>query len=240
MFTKRVGPAAMNNRINSVLRLAEEYWEGQYCELAAGYGSHERYGYTEAVPVLVTTLDRRREHGPPARSGSASAAPPGRPSPAPWTRPGQDCREMRRSALAATKPRFSAGADDPPLFVATDVHLTLVLAAGEGAGGEVFDQALIVRAQALEDGDEGAERGGGDHVRGVFLGLQEDGHDDAGDLRGAVAVRRSARPLLLTLPGVRNAAALGVPDEEHGEAVQIFLATAEGALTSTRKRSARP
>ncbi|WP_262371316.1 AMP-binding enzyme [Streptomyces sp. WAC01526] len=33
---------------------------------------------------------------------------------------------------------------------------------------------------------------------------------------------------LLALPGVRNAVALGVPDEEHGEAVQISLATAEG------------
>ncbi|MGW0905295.1 class I adenylate-forming enzyme family protein [Streptomyces sp. NPDC002853] len=40
---------------------------------------------------------------------------------------------------------------------------------------------------------------------------------------------RVLEDFLLTLPGVRNAAALGVPDEEFGEAVQIFLATAEGA-----------
>ncbi|MBJ3811701.1 AMP-binding protein [Streptomyces flavofungini] len=40
---------------------------------------------------------------------------------------------------------------------------------------------------------------------------------------------RVLEDFLLTLPGVRNAAALGVPDEEYGEAVQIFLATAEGA-----------
>lgn len=31
------------------------------------------------------------------------------------------------------------------------------------------------------------------------------------------------------MPGVRDAAALGVPDKEYGEAVQVFLATAEGA-----------
>ncbi|MGW8375369.1 AMP-binding protein [Streptomyces sp. ODS28] len=37
---------------------------------------------------------------------------------------------------------------------------------------------------------------------------------------------RVLEDFLLTLPGVRNAAALGVPDEEYGEAVQIFLATA--------------
>ncbi|MGW2816007.1 class I adenylate-forming enzyme family protein [Streptomyces sp. NPDC001415] len=40
---------------------------------------------------------------------------------------------------------------------------------------------------------------------------------------------RVLEDFLLTLPGVRNAAALGVPDDEYGEAVQIFLATAEAA-----------
>lgn len=40
---------------------------------------------------------------------------------------------------------------------------------------------------------------------------------------------RVLEDFLLTLPGVRNAAALGVPDEDFGEAVQVFLATAEGA-----------
>ncbi|WP_405782916.1 class I adenylate-forming enzyme family protein [Streptomyces sp. NBC_00859] len=39
---------------------------------------------------------------------------------------------------------------------------------------------------------------------------------------------RVLEDFLLTLPGVRNAAALGIPDEEYGEAVQIFLATADG------------
>ncbi|MCX5205473.1 AMP-binding protein [Streptomyces sp. NBC_00237] len=40
---------------------------------------------------------------------------------------------------------------------------------------------------------------------------------------------RVLEDFLLTLPGVRDAAALGVPDAEYGEAVQVFLATAEGA-----------
>ncbi|USA04969.1 hypothetical protein NCG97_36990 [Streptomyces lydicamycinicus] len=43
---------------------------------------------------------------------------------------------------------------------------------------------------------------------------------------GALLQRKTHR--LLTLPGVRNAAALGAPDEKHGEAVQIFLVTAGG------------
>ncbi|MGW3273883.1 replication-relaxation family protein [Streptomyces kronopolitis] len=67
VFTKQVGPAAMNNRINSVMRLAEQYWAGQHCEFDTSYGSDERDGYTDytdAVPILVTTLDRLREHGP--------------------------------------------------------------------------------------------------------------------------------------------------------------------------------
>ncbi|WP_326623382.1 hypothetical protein OG863_40700 [Streptomyces decoyicus] len=29
VFTEQVGPAAMNNRINNVMRLAEAYWAGQ-------------------------------------------------------------------------------------------------------------------------------------------------------------------------------------------------------------------
>ncbi|KUF18209.1 class I adenylate-forming enzyme family protein [Streptomyces silvensis] len=37
---------------------------------------------------------------------------------------------------------------------------------------------------------------------------------------------RVLEDFLLTLPGVRDAAALGVPDEEYGEAVHVFLATA--------------
>ncbi|WP_406483269.1 replication-relaxation family protein [Streptomyces platensis] len=67
VFTKQVGPTAMNNRINSVMRLTQAHWAGQYCEFATSYSSDERDGYTDytdAVPILVTTLDRLREHGP--------------------------------------------------------------------------------------------------------------------------------------------------------------------------------
>lgn len=67
VFTKQVGPAAMNNRINNVMRLAEQYWAGQYCEFDISCGSDERDGYTDytdAVPILVTTLDQLCEHGP--------------------------------------------------------------------------------------------------------------------------------------------------------------------------------
>ncbi|WP_420717458.1 hypothetical protein [Streptomyces sp. WM6378] len=38
------------------------------------------------------------------------------------------------------------GADDPPVLVAPDVDFALSV--GEGAGGELFDQALVVGAQA--------------------------------------------------------------------------------------------
>ncbi len=67
VFTKQGGPTAMNNRINSVMRLTKAHWAGQYCEFATSYSSDERDGYTnytDAVPILITTLDRLREHGP--------------------------------------------------------------------------------------------------------------------------------------------------------------------------------
>ncbi|MFI0156430.1 hypothetical protein [Streptomyces lydicus] len=67
MFTKQVGRAAMNNRINTVMRLTEEHWAGQYHHFAPRYGSDEYDNYTDyadAVPILVTTLGRLREHGP--------------------------------------------------------------------------------------------------------------------------------------------------------------------------------
>lgn len=42
---------------------------------------------------------------------------------------------------------LAAGPDDPPLFVTPEVGLALPM--GEGAGGELFNQALIMGAQAL-------------------------------------------------------------------------------------------
>ncbi len=81
---------------------------------------------------------------------------------------------------------LAAGPDDPPVLVAPDVDLAL--SAGEGAGGELLDEAFVVAAEALEDGYEGAEAGGGDHVGRVLAGLEEDRHDDPRDLRAAVLV----------------------------------------------------
>lgn len=88
--------------------------------------------------------------------------------------------------LQALAVALAVGADDPPVLVAPEVDLAL--AAGEGSGGELLDEAVVMRAQALEDGYKGAEAGGGDYVGRVLVGLQEDGHDDPGDLRGAVFV----------------------------------------------------
>ncbi|MFJ9412473.1 replication-relaxation family protein [Streptomyces sp. NPDC101393] len=67
VFTKQVGRVAMNNRIDSVRRLTEEHWAGRYHRFAVSYGSAEYDSYTDyadAVPILVTTLDRLRVHGP--------------------------------------------------------------------------------------------------------------------------------------------------------------------------------
>lgn len=49
--------------------------------------------------------------------------------------------------VLAPAPAPAVGPDDPPVVVALDVGLAL--AAGEGAGGELFDQALVVAAQAF-------------------------------------------------------------------------------------------
>jgi hypothetical protein len=42
---------------------------------------------------------------------------------------------------------LAAGLDDAPVLVSPDVDLAF--AVGEGAGGELLDQALVVEAQAL-------------------------------------------------------------------------------------------
>ncbi len=77
--------------------------------------------------------------------------------------------------------------------------------------------------------------------------LDADGHlylvDRAKDIivTGATSDNVYSRVLedfLLTLPGVRDAAALGVPDAEFGEAVQVFLATAADAHVSPDEVSA--
>ncbi|GGY52653.1 hypothetical protein GCM10010384_68080 [Streptomyces djakartensis] len=50
--------------------------------------------------------------------------------------------------LLALAVALAAGPDDPPVLIALEVDLAF--AAGERAGGEPLDQALIVAAQALE------------------------------------------------------------------------------------------
>lgn len=69
-----------------------------------------------------------------------------------------------------------------------DVDASVFGAACQGAGGELVDHAFRVRAQGLEDVDQGLVAGGGDHVLRVFPGLKEDGDDDPRGLGRAVGV----------------------------------------------------
>ncbi|MBT2488613.1 hypothetical protein J7E96_08760 [Streptomyces sp. ISL-96] len=66
---------------------------------------------------------------------------------------GSGLRVVLLLVLALT---LAVGADDPAVLVTLDVHPPLVLATGQGAGSELLDQALVVRAQALEHGYKGA------------------------------------------------------------------------------------
>ncbi|WP_234386668.1 class I adenylate-forming enzyme family protein [Streptomyces sp. ERV7] len=107
-----------------------------------------------------------------------------------------------------------------------------------GQIGEVCVRGKSVMLGYYEDPERTAEAFYGGWLRTGDLGyLDADGYlylvDRAKDIivTGSTSDNVYSRVLedfLLTLPGVRNAAALGVPDENYGEAVQIFLATAEG------------
>src|SRR5262249_25443362 len=58
-------------------------------------------------------------------------------------------RRLRRGVAAVVLALASAaGLDDAALLVALHVHFAPALPAGQGAGGELLDQALIVRTQA--------------------------------------------------------------------------------------------
>ncbi|MFD6922411.1 hypothetical protein ACFV99_19630 [Streptomyces sp. NPDC059944] len=63
----RIGPQALKNRMTTVLKGTRQIWAGDY---QAGYGSsEERDGYwdfTDAIPVLFTTLNRLQASGPHA------------------------------------------------------------------------------------------------------------------------------------------------------------------------------
>lgn len=103
--------------------------------------------------------------------------------------------------------------------------------------GEVCVRGRTVMLGYYEDPERTAEALHGGWLRTGDMGyLDAEGHlylvDRAKDIivTGSTSDNVYSRVLedfLLTLPGVRNAAALGVPDEEYGEAVQVFLATAE-------------
>ncbi|MFF7216102.1 hypothetical protein ACFZAU_37165 [Streptomyces sp. NPDC008238] len=67
MFTKQVGPKALQARIQEVARLSREHWQGRRCygPLIESTGRIDDYrDYEGAVPVLATTLDQLRQHGP--------------------------------------------------------------------------------------------------------------------------------------------------------------------------------
>ncbi|MEU1074631.1 MULTISPECIES: AMP-binding protein [unclassified Streptomyces] len=114
-----------------------------------------------------------------------------------------------------------------------------VAALPAGQVGEVCVRGKAVMLGYFEDPERTAEAFSGGWLRTGDMGyLDAEGYlylvDRAKDIivTGSTSDNVYSRVLedfLLTLPGVLNAAALGVPDADYGEAVQIFLATAEGA-----------
>ncbi|QIY66398.2 replication-relaxation family protein [Streptomyces sp. RPA4-2] len=61
----RLGEQALKNRMNRVLDLTREHWSGTYQKLGGYGGEPDGYvDFTDAIPVLFTTLDRIRESGP--------------------------------------------------------------------------------------------------------------------------------------------------------------------------------
>ncbi|MFI5806358.1 AMP-binding protein [Streptomyces sp. NPDC051561] len=108
-----------------------------------------------------------------------------------------------------------------------------------GQVGEVCVRGGTVMLGYYEDPERTAQALHRGWLRTGDLGyLDSEGHlylvDRAKDIivTGSTSDNVYSRVLedfLVTLPGVRDAAALGVPDADQGETVQIFLATAEGA-----------
>ncbi|MDX2850942.1 replication-relaxation family protein [Streptomyces sp. PA03-3a] len=67
VFTKQVGPEALQARIHEVARSSEEHWQGMWCPGRPIGNTGERDGYRDydgTVPVLATALDRLQQHGP--------------------------------------------------------------------------------------------------------------------------------------------------------------------------------
>ncbi|MFD3452901.1 replication-relaxation family protein [Streptomyces sp. NPDC058691] len=67
VFTKQVGPKALQARIQEVARLSREHWQGQWCHgrhIESTGESDAYWDYEGAVPLLATTLERLRQNGP--------------------------------------------------------------------------------------------------------------------------------------------------------------------------------
>lgn len=61
----RLGEQALKNRMNRVLDLTREHWSGKYQKLGGFGGEPDGFvDFTDAIPVLFTTLDRIQESGP--------------------------------------------------------------------------------------------------------------------------------------------------------------------------------
>ncbi|MFD6921864.1 replication-relaxation family protein [Streptomyces sp. NPDC059944] len=63
----RIGPQALKNRMNTVREGTRQIWSGDYqADRGYGKGRDGYYDFTDAIPVLFTTLDRLQACGPHA------------------------------------------------------------------------------------------------------------------------------------------------------------------------------
>jgi hypothetical protein len=62
VFTGRGGPRALANRMRDVADLSREHWAPRHHR--EGVSGDGYLDFTQAVPLVMTTLDRLREHGP--------------------------------------------------------------------------------------------------------------------------------------------------------------------------------
>ncbi|GAA2358871.1 replication-relaxation family protein [Streptomyces cuspidosporus] len=62
----RLGEQALKNRMNRVLDLTRETWSGRYERMGGFHGepADGYYDYTDAIPIVFTTLQRLKNHGP--------------------------------------------------------------------------------------------------------------------------------------------------------------------------------
>ncbi|MFF1847136.1 replication-relaxation family protein [Streptomyces sp. NPDC058217] len=64
VFTKAVGPKAMENRMREVGRLAHPHWHGQWQDFSSGEKKDGYRNYTGTIPLLATTLSLLAAKGP--------------------------------------------------------------------------------------------------------------------------------------------------------------------------------